>query len=63
LLVLGTSNPGGYSYFSWVLSENTSFVRLVAIVGLLLLILTVGMAWSHVKRRLTGLVNVDDVDD
>jgi hypothetical protein len=27
------------------------------------LILAVGMAWSHVKRRITGQVDVDEVDD
>ncbi len=120
LLVLGTYNPSGWSYVSWLLREETSFGPVVAIVGLLLLIgwifcvktafdalgwlgvtlgaalfaafvwlivdlgwismestsiltwltlvvvsliLAVGMAWSHVKRRITGLVNVDDVED
>ncbi len=28
-----------------------------------LICLAVGMAWSHVKRRLTGQLNVDDVED
>ena len=120
VLVLGTYNPSGYSYVSWLLREETSFGPVIAIVGLLLLIgwifcvktafdalgwlgvtlgaalfaafiwlivdlgwitmdstgiltwmtlvvisliLALGMAWSHVKRRITGLVNVDDVED
>ena len=120
LLVLGTYNPSGYSYVTWILAEGTEFGPIIAIVGILLLIgwiffvkttfdalgwlgvilggalfaaiiwllidiglismestgalawlslivisliLAVGMAWSHVKRRLTGQINVDDVED
>ena len=120
LLVLGTYNPTGYSYVTWVLGEETSFGPVVLIVGLLLLIgwifcvkttfdalgwlgvtlggalfaaviwllvdigwvslestgiltwlalivisliLATGMAWSHIKRRVTGQINVDDVED
>lgn len=120
VLVLGTYNPSGYSYVSWVWAEETGFGPLVAIVGILLLIgwifclkttfdalgwlgvtlggalfaaviwllidmglisldstgvltwlslivisliLAAGMAWSFVKRRLTGQINVDDVED
>jgi hypothetical protein len=119
-LVFGTYNPSGYSYFSWVLGENTSLGPVVAIVGLVLLIawmiylratflalgvvgialgaalfgaivwllvdiklisleatgvitylvllllsliLATGMSWSHIRRRLTGQFDVDDVDD
>lgn len=120
LLVLGTYNPSGYSYITWILAEGTEFGPVLAIFGILLLIgwifflkttfdalgwlgvmlggalfaaiiwllidiglismestgaltwlslivisliLAVGMAWSHVKRRLTGQINVDDVED
>lgn len=120
VLVLGTYNPSGFSYITWVLDGETSFGPVVVIIGLLLLIgwifcvkttfdaigwlgvtlgaalfaaiiwllvdvgwlslestgimtwlalvvisliLAVGMAWSHVKRRITGQLNVDDVDD
>jgi hypothetical protein len=120
LLVLGTYNPSGFSYITWVLEEETTFGPVVTIIGLLLLIgwifcvkttfdaigwlgvtlgaalfaaviwllvdigwvsmestgvltwftlvvisliLATGMAWSHVKRRITGQINVDDVDD
>lgn len=120
VLVLGTYNPSGFSYVSWLMSEETGFGPLVAIAGILLLIgwifclkttfdalgflgvllggalfaaviwwlvdiglispdssgmltwlalvvisliLAVGMAWSFVKRRLTGQINVDDVED
>lgn len=120
LLVLGTYNPSGFSYFTWVFSETTNFGPIPLIVGLVLLIgwifcvkttfdaigwlgvilggalfaaliwllidvglislesrgiitwlilivisliLAVGMAWAIVKRRLTGQLKVDDVED
>lgn len=120
LLVVGSYNPSGYSYISWLLDEDTSFGPVLVIFGLLLLIgwifcvkttfnalgwlgvilgaalfaamiwlvvdlglitlestgiltwltlvvisliLAVGMSWSHVKRRITGQVDVDDVED
>ncbi|MGB5773274.1 MAG: DUF6524 family protein [Sedimenticolaceae bacterium] len=30
---------------------------------LLSAILAVGMSWSHIRRRLTGQIDVDEVDD
>lgn len=120
VLVLGTYNPSGYSFATWVLDAETSFSPVITIVGLVLLIgwifclkatfnalgwlgvtlgaalfaaiiwllvdtglismqssgaltwlslivvaliLAVGMAWSNVKRRITGQYNIDDVDD
>lgn len=120
ILVLGTYNPSGYSYVSWLVNGESGFSPGIVIVGLLLLIgwifcvkttfnaigwlgvtlgaalfaaviwllvdiglismdatgiltwlslvvialiLAVGMAWSHVKRRITGQLNVDDVED
>jgi hypothetical protein len=120
ILVLGTYNPSGYSYVTWLFSETTEFGPPVVIVGIVLLIgwifftkttfdalgwlgvilggalfaaviwllidmglisldstgiltwlslvvisliLGAGMAWSHIKRRLTGQINVDDVED
>jgi hypothetical protein len=120
VLVLGTYNPSGHSYLSWLMAENTEFGPLLVIAGILLLIgwifclkttfdalgllgvilggalfaaviwllvdigwispdstgmltwlalvvvsliLAAGMAWSFLKRRLTGQINVDDVED
>ena len=120
VLVLGTYNPSGYSFVTWVLDAETSFSPVITIVGLVLLIgwifclratfralgwlgvtlgaalfaaviwllvdtglismdstgmltwlslivvaliLAVGMAWSNVKRRITGQYNIDDIDD
>ena len=34
VLVLGTYNPSGFSYVTWVLEEETTFGPVVAIVGL-----------------------------
>ena len=120
VLVFSTYNPSGYSYISWVLTEQTEFGPVVAITGLVLLIawiiylratflsmgwlgvtlgtalfasiiwllvdigwlsldstglitylallllsliLATGMSWSHIRRRLTGQFDVDDMDD
>jgi len=38
--------------------SRMTWVALVCLVGLL----TAGLSWSHVRRRLTGQVDVDDVD-
>lgn len=42
--------------------ESTSVLTWMSLV-VLSLILAVGMAWSHVKRRITGQIDVDDVED
>ena len=120
VLVFGTYNPSGYSYFGWVLGEESIIEPVVAIAGLVLLIawiiylratflsmgwlgvtlgtalfasiiwllvdigwlslestgiisylalillsliLATGMSWSHIRRRLTGQIDVDDVED
>jgi hypothetical protein len=49
-------NPG------WITMETTDILTVMILV-VISLILAAGTAWSHVKRRLTGLVNVDDVED
>lgn len=42
--------------------ESTSAITWVSLVGLSI-VLAVGVSWSHVWRRLTGQLNVEDVDD
>ena len=42
--------------------ESTGILTWLALV-VVSLILAAGMAWSHIKRRITGQINVDDVDD
>ncbi|MDY6992131.1 MAG: DUF6524 family protein [Pseudomonadota bacterium] len=117
IIVFGTYNPSGYSYFHWALSDISEFNLLKTLIGLVLLIgwvvflratrrslgylgiilsalffgllfwvlidlikmpvasdviqylllivlslvLTTGLSWSHIRRRLTGQMDVDDV--
>ncbi len=120
VLVLGTYNPEGYSYFDWALRDISAFTILKAFVGVVLLIgwamyvratiqslgtvglilaiaffvtllwlivdigivpadsvraitwlvlvamcgvLTAGMTWSHIRRRVSGQFDVDEVDN
>lgn len=46
----------------WLSLEETGALTWVSLV-LLSLILAAGMSWSHVRRRLTGQFDVDEVDD
>lgn len=46
----------------WLKLESVSAITWVLLVGLSV-VLAVGVAWSHVWRRLTGQINVEDVDD
>jgi hypothetical protein len=57
---------GGNRRFFGALGVMLGAALFAAIIWLLVdigLIFAVGMAWSHVKRRITGQLNVDDVDD
>jgi hypothetical protein len=46
----------------WLSLETTSIITYLALL-LLSLILATGMSWSHIRRRLTGQFDVDDMDD
>jgi hypothetical protein len=46
----------------WITLESTGVLTWLTLV-VISLILATGMAWSHVKRRITGQINVDDVED
>ena len=46
----------------WLSLEATSAITWLVLL-LIALILAVGMSWSHIRRRLTGQVDVDDVED
>lgn len=120
VLVFGTYNPTDFSYVSWILSSDTRFGPVSALVGIVLLIgwiiflratflslgwlgiilgaalfgclvwllvdigwlaldsgsavtwvalllisliLGIGMSWAHIRRRLSGQVSVDDVEE
>jgi len=119
VLVFGTYNPSGLSYYHWAIEDITSISPIMALVGLALLIgwviyiratlrslgaigiglalaffavifwiifdwgliptdsfhviasiieavlclvLATGMSWSHIRRRMSGQVDADDVD-
>jgi hypothetical protein len=42
--------------------ESVSAMTWILLVGLAI-VLAVGVSWSHVWRRITGQINVEDVDD
>ena len=46
----------------WLSLESTSATTWVVMI-LLALVLGTGMSWSHIWRRMTGQVDVDDVED
>ena len=46
----------------WLSLESTGVITYLALL-LLSLILATGMSWSHIRRRLTGQFDVDDMDD
>lgn len=49
-----------FFYWGWLSRENISALTWV-IELFLALLLTVGMCWSHITRRLTGQVDVDEL--
>ncbi len=46
----------------WLSLESEGAITWVVLL-LLSLILAVGMSWSHIRRRLTGQVDVDELED
>ena len=48
-------------YYGWLSLENTSVMGYVALT-LLSLLLAIGISWSHLRRRITGQIDVDDVE-
>ncbi len=46
----------------WLSLESPTTITWVALL-ILSMILAVGLSWSHIRRRLTGQVAVDDVED
>ena len=46
----------------WLSLGSTGILTYLALL-LLSLILATGMSWSHIRRRLTGQFDVDDMDD
>jgi hypothetical protein len=46
----------------WLAADNMKMITYIA-QFLLATILATGMSWSHIRRRMTGQVDVDDVDE
>ncbi|PLW69773.1 DUF6524 family protein [Pseudohalioglobus lutimaris] len=46
----------------WLSIDSSSAISWVALI-LVAFLLAVGMSWSHVRRRLTGQFDVDDIED
>lgn len=46
----------------WLSVDSSGFITYLALL-LVSLILAAGMSWSHIRRRLTGQFDVDDMDD
>ena len=47
--------------FGWLAVDNVSLLSYI-ILAMLAFLLAVGMSWSHIRRRLSGQADVDDVD-
>ena len=48
--------------FGWLPVDNVTVLS-YTILLMLALLLAIGMSWSHVRRRLSGQVDVDEVDE
>ena len=46
----------------WLSLDSTAVISYLALL-LLSLLLAAGMSWSHLRRRLTGQIDVDEVED
>ena len=65
-IVLGTALFGCVIWLfvdiGWLSLESPTAITWVALL-MLALVLAVGLSWSHIRRRLTGQVDVDDIED
>ena len=48
--------------WNWIAIENQTSIT-YAVMVIMACILTIGMSWSHIRHRLTGQVDIDDVDE
>ena len=49
-------------YYGWLSLENMKAVEYVVLIVVSALLAT-GMSWSHIRRRMTGQLDVDDIED
>lgn len=65
-IILGTALFGCIIWLfvdlGWLSLDSTSAISWVVLV-IMSLILATGMSWSHIRRRLTGQFDVDDIED
>ena len=50
-------------YDLWWLQAGNAGVMTWVVLVIVSLLLAIGMSWSHIRRRLTGQVDIDDVDE
>ena len=48
--------------WGWVATDNIDVISYI-ILALLAAVLATGVSWSHIRRRLTGQIDVDEIDD
>ena len=49
-------------YYGWLSLDRPTTIGYV-LLALLSVLLAFGISWSHIRRRLTGQIDVDDVED
>lgn len=49
-------------YYGWLSMQNTRVLLWIVLVTIAA-VLAMGMSWSHIRRRLTGQADVDQVDE
>ncbi|MEA3302808.1 MAG: DUF6524 family protein [Pseudomonadota bacterium] len=49
-------------YYKWLSLDNVTSMQYVILL-VLSAILATGMSWSHIRRRMTGQLDVDDIED
>lgn len=48
--------------WGWVAPDNVDVISYI-ILALLAAVLATGVSWSHIRRRLTGQIDVDEIED
>lgn len=65
-MILGTALLGAvlwvFIFYGWLSLENSSAIAWV-VLTMSTILLAIGVSWSHIRRRLTGQLDVDDIDE
>lgn len=65
-LVLVTSLCAAFIWlfvdWGWIAKDSSRVISYSALI-IVSIILTVGMSWSHIRRRMSGQADMDDVDE